>query len=471
MKFPDYHELFCIFWAFNQTCSCRNLTNLRLTSKSFSNLAQAANEIVEKDFSVGTTTSNLILSDSSDLSLRDFAEELLSRSFEKINVVIRQESPTAFSLLRNRRRRCAIFVISRFEQFQRMYPKITREIFFFNGYFLIVLTNGTIPEIKEIFRLVWKLQMYNVNLMYEAENESIMVKSFIPFKPGECHSTTPILINQFKDGKFISVESLYPLKMRNLHNCTVNVAASYSVHPFIIPKLSTNGSIQLTGQDISLLKTLSETLNMNINFAFIGEQGFIYDNGTGEGPFKALLDGVADLTISGWLIRSTRSKFFDATTSYTSVPINFVISLGTQLTSFEKLIFPFERLTWILIALCLLIGSIVISIVKCCSKMTQNFIFGTKVDDPYLNMFIGFIGGTQKVLPRRNFARFLLVVYLMYCLVMRTLYQAAYFQLMQSSKRHDEVQTIEEMVEKDFKFYVPIVIADIFLGAEIIKNR
>lgn len=472
MKASDFRKLILIFWFSCQSCNCINSTNFRLTAKNFSNLADVAASIVEVDFSAGTTTSNLILPDGSDLNLKYFADELLAKSFGKIASVFRQETPKNLATIRGRKRRCAMFVIDRFEQFTAVYQRMSSKIFRFNGFFLIVLTNGIIHEIDEIFKLMWKLQIYNVNIIHEEEDKSVAVKTFFPFQPGDCNSSVPVLVNRYKNGNFaFELNGFYPEKVKNLHNCTVNVSASNSSQPFIIQKRLQNNSLQLSGQDIKLLKTLQETLNMNINFSFLGDIGYLHDNGSAEGPFRALMDGIADLSISGWLIKSTRSKFFDETTSYTSVAINFVIPPGSPLTSFQKLIFPFEAFSWALIALSLSVGVFVIFVIKCKSRAMQNFIFGARVNDAYLNLFIGFIGGTQRFLPNRNFARFLLVAYLLYCLVIRTLYQAEYFRLMQSSKRNEEFQSIEEMVEKDFKFYVPIGLADIFIGAEMIKNR
>jgi hypothetical protein len=98
-------------------------------------------------------------------------------------------------------------------------------------------------------------------------------------------------------------------------------------------------------------------------------------------------------------------------------------------------------------------------------------VFGTGVRTPCLNLFIAFIGGAQKKLPGRNFARFLLMIFLMYSLVIRTLYQASFYELLRSNKRHEEVQSIDEMIEKDFKFYVGIGNEDFLQKTEAIKNR
>lgn len=194
-------------------------------------------------------------------------------------------------------------------------------------------------------------------------------------------------------------------------------------------------------------------------------------NGTSVGPLRALLDKDADISISGWWLNSIRLQFFDVTNSHLSESVIFVVPPGSPLTSFEKIVYPFSRSLWFWVIASLLVGLVVIFILKFRSKTAQNFVFGVGVKTPYLNMLIGFIGEPQNILPRTNFARFLLMTFLMYSLVMRTLYQGSFFNLVQSNKRHEEVQTFNEMIENKFHFYVAKGIASMFSEAEQIKNK
>lgn len=63
-------------------------------------------------------------------------------------------------------------------------------------------------------------------------------------------------------------------------------------------------------------------------------------------------------------------------------------------------------------------------------------------------------GGSQTKLPTRNFSRFLLMSFLLFCLVQRNVYQGSLYIFLQSDGRHKEVQSIDEMVENGFDFYM-----------------
>lgn len=65
---------------------------------------------------------------------------------------------------------------------------------------------------------------------------------------------------------------------------------------------------------------------------------------------------------------------------------------------------------------------------------------------------IAWFGGSQIILPGRNFARFFLVMFLFFSLVMRTAYQAKMYVMMQTDMRHPDLQTIEEMIQQNFTY-------------------
>lgn len=220
-----------------------------------------------------------------------------------------------------------------------------------------------------------------------------------------------------------------------------------------------------------MIDTLSKAINFKINYTFIGDVGYIFDNGSGQGPLKALMDNKADFSVSGWYIKQNRLKFFEPTSTYISGEIKFVIPPAGQLGTFEKLVFPFTPPSWILVSSCFSIALLLIFTIKRRSYSVQSFVFGTGVRRNYMNLYIGCIGGTQQILPKRNFARFLLMVFLMYSLVIRTLYQGSYYQLVQSSKQYGEVKSIDEMVQKGFTFYIALGIVDLFQGHQALSKR
>lgn len=461
MKLAAHFAVFCSFWFLfrGEICNPKN------SFKRFSKLAEAVKTIVEDVYTKETNTVN-IFSKSSSNNFNDFKNELLAQTSR---VSFRQESSSRIAEEMNQRKRCNIFVIDSFEDFAEIYKRISSNIFYFNGFFLFVLTNGEIPEIEEIFRLLWKIFIHNAVVVHG--KDEISIKTFLPFTSKSCNDVTPIVINQFKDGKLTTGEDLFPDKMKNLHECPIRLSVADNNEPYVFAKLLKNGSYDLGGRDIYVISAMAKKMNFRINYTYIGVEGIFVENVTASGVLKMLLDNEADLSISDWWLNTYRLKFLDGSKPYLISQIILMIPPGREFTTFEKLIYPFSLKLWILILTCSVFGCVVILIIKRHSSVVQNFVFGDDVKYPILNMFIGFIGGTQHLLPKRNFARFLLIMLLIYSLVIRTLYQGSYYQLLQSNKHQKEVQSIDEMISKDFKFYVHDVMAHIFTGTQALKNR
>lgn len=454
--------------------NCQEIGKFLTASKRCSNLENAFETILEKLFVKSIWSKSFVMPETlNDYTLTDFKESYLINQLKNSTSVFRQE--TTLKPLNRYQRRYLVILVASFDQFVEVFIKIFPKgepIFKPNAHVIIVLGHGEIKRIEEIFELMWKRQTYNVVVMYEADNGTVYFKTFIPFSAGNCENTTPIIINEFRDGRMLNgLGNIFPKKMRNLHNCPIRLSVSSNSEPYVFARFSGGGTYSLSGPDIETIQALSKYIHFKINYTFIGPNDYFTDNGTAKGPLKTLRDGDADLSISGFWLKSNRMKFFDFTTSYYHDHLLFVIPPGQEFSMFEKLVFPFSVPVWFLFLLYVFVGLLVILFANRRSRRIRDFLLGTGVRHPYMNLFISLVGETQNVLPKRNFARFLLMVFLLYSLVMRTVYQGKFYQLLRSSKHHKEVQSIDEMVQKDFKFYVYSEHADMYSGTEAIKKR
>lgn len=112
-------------------------------------------------------------------------------------------------------------------------------------------------------------------------------------------------------------------------------------------------------------------------------------------------------------------------------------------------------------------GLVVIEIIKRTPTSIQNFVFGRNVNTPTINLFQAFFGIGQLSLPTRNFARYLLMVFMLFCLIMRTAYQAKMFEFLQKEMRKPEVRSIDEMIENNFTFFCHENLLSSFLRSEL----
>lgn len=85
--------------------------------------------------------------------------------------------------------------------------------------------------------------------------------------------------------------------------------------------------------------------------------------------------------------------------------------------------------TWIALGVTFLIGFITIMALRMCSCEIQRFAFGMSVSAPAFNIVIAFFGQGLSILPGRNFSRYLLTLFVLFCLIIRTCYQGVQFEL------------------------------------------
>ena len=435
-----------MFYYFVTVFCLINVTGLIIIDNSSQlMLTKALQSVVDSFFISSTSTFSIIVCSVTKLKTEEFIVNVE-------NTTISMEDCDKISV--HNKRVYLIMLISNYEKFQRFYSEINSERFDYGGFYLIVLTNGMIQEIQQIFTSLWSIFIYNVNILVEDNDGNILMITFMPFKENECGQTTPTIINSYQT-QFSAWKSqiFFPRKINNLFKCPIKIAI-FETPPFVTKSSETG---RISGSDIELVNGLAEALNFRLDLNFLtepGSWGTIHENGTSTGALRKVINGEIDLTVGGWYLTKLRHKYMSISESYYSMPLILIIPPGAQLTAFEKLFRPFHNIVWIILILTLLFGVVIIFIINLQSNKIKKFIFGMETSQPYFNMLIALAGGSLTVLPSRNFARFLLMIFLLFCLVIRTLYQGALFQFLQTDDREKEAQTIDELMDRGFDFYM-----------------
>lgn len=83
----------------------------------------------------------------------------------------------------------------------------------------------------------------------------------------------------------------------------------------------------------------------------------------------------------------------------------------------------------------------------------HNFVIGKSIKNDFLNLLIILIGGSQKKLPSKTFVRILLMLFVMFCLIMRSLYTGSFYKLLKSDIYSRRIKSISDLVDHEFDFY------------------
>lgn len=339
-------------------------------------------------------------------------------------------------------------IVDSLEAFNLFRGQFKPESYPFLTYFMIVVLKPFI-DISEIFGFFWQFQLANVGIFLENVDGNIDFLTFFPKSDKSCNDVTPVVINTFINESW-EKPFTFPEKFGNYHRCTVNVA-NYEAYGF----------------EMDIFVELSMELNFTfsiLNAPSTASIGNVYANGTSNGSMRDMLSGKIDMIIRLLALDEVRSKAFSFVNSFYEDWFIFVVPQSARLPPLAKLLHPFQEATWLSLAFFLLFAVFTIAVMERLPPPVYNFIIGQNIQHPYLNIARAFLGSSQRTLPKGSFARYLIALFLIFCLVVRTMYVGKLFAAMKSNMQSKEFTKIDEFYEANYKFYVNDGIAHKFAG-------
>ena len=288
---------------------------------------------------------------------------------------------------------------------------------------LVYVPGLTTSDIVKTFQNGYLIDHVNF-LMHETDNSIELVTAYM-FTPQACKKLQLKTINRF-DLQTLEWDNsiFYPNKYENFYGCEL-----------IVTKNSDN---------------------------FFG---FIYYNLL-EMTFKEQLN--AKLTHSSYdtwdcercdLISYETSLLFDEfVAGVVSDAVSFhsfriLIGPGEPYTDLERMFMMFDFQLWVAIAVTFFIALIATLALSFTSRKFRNIIVGRYNQNPTVNLISTFLSGSQYRTPGRNSARFLLILFIIWSLIIRTCHQSMLFKLMQSDLRRPTIKTLDEFFKSNLSFY------------------
>lgn len=155
------------------------------------------------------------------------------------------------------------------------------------GYYTIVLTQlhkDQATIVTNILRDCWKSDIFDTNVLtLEPTGDDLALYTYFPFTPSSCGEIKPMIWNHFRKDRFVNANrEMFPLKMKNFHQCPISILVC-PLQPYIfVTKIYSNDTYEFEGNEYNLLHTLSERLNFKPEFSVHWDPnlGNIDSNGT-----------------------------------------------------------------------------------------------------------------------------------------------------------------------------------------------
>lgn len=264
------------------------------------------------------------------------------------------------------------------------------------------------------------IEFDNIDFLINESESSIDVVTGYFFSASGCRFMEIKTINRFdKISSQWKTEIFYPKKYQNLYGCKM-------IFLRMLPGRELPLSMKNDGHVINLL---SKTQNFTV-----------HDSNAVE--FKDL-DSKRSLSVGFRANRAimTFNGVFSVVVGFYSC--HFTYPPGAPYTQFEKMFLMFDVEFWIAIGTTIVVAICLIQIINLLPRSVQNFVYGRNIQTPMMNLLQIFLVGGQNRLPGRNFARFHVVMFIIWSLIIRTCYQSMLYQYLQNDLRKPPFTTID----------------------------
>ncbi|CAG9803580.1 unnamed protein product [Chironomus riparius] len=235
----------------------------------------------------------------------------------------------------------------------------------------------------------------------------------------------------------LDIKSLRTFKSKIPKSCSMTASAIIRP-PFVYYKSSKN----LTGIDVRILHELALSLNLDLQIFAFNTSNFTSNE--------------FDVHV-GYPLQYSKS----ISKSYDFHELVYVVAPGKRISSLQKLFQAFDGKIWILICLIILMAFMSTYAMNMQSHVIRKFVFGRNAQLKFMNVLGGLLGtSSHQLTSKRNFLRVLWIAFLFFGVLMRTLHQATLFKLLQNDNCENEVQSLDEAIEKNITVYTDVIYKD-----------
>lgn len=277
------------------------------------------------------------------------------------------------------------------------------------------------------------------------EGDWIRLLTFIWHTPGHCDDLRLVEVNRFDKIKKKWKSAKFEIKKyETFHGCQLVIGVDNDYPASWISDGYDRHSCG--GYHLEMIEGLMRHLNFTIEYNIL-----LPDNTYGKNLSTDYTLRRSSYNFNYILQNDYWSRRF-VTQPFIFTRVTMAVPPGAIYNGYEKLFLPFDWQTWSLILFTFFGSFLTIFVVNFTTINIRKLVFGSNVTTPSLNVAAHFFDISQPTLPRGNFGRILLTIFIFYCLIIRTAWQGKMFEFLQKEMRKPEIQSIEEMIERNFSF-------------------
>lgn len=177
---------------------------------------------------------------------------------------------------------------------------------------ILIFLNNNVEHsrLADVFIYFAAFSIYNVNVLTLIEDNVVMV-SVMPFQESECRTTSPAITNVYQNTLHKwEKEEMFPQQFKNFHKCPLRI--STLEYPPAVMKKIINGTPQLYGSDVEVIRGLSSAMNFTVNFSHVAEPynfGEIFSFNNSTGAISHAVSGNDDIAMGFYFLSHDKLKY------------------------------------------------------------------------------------------------------------------------------------------------------------------
>lgn len=337
-------------------------------------VSSAIHEIIIEYFVKMSEKFNIFTEKNSSLRIMDISNDMLKKSDIPCKIL-----QVYFNSKKTILRESAILLFDDMESYQKFHERLFYELISRTLNFLVYIENFTESKLRFAIDSTFTSELFLVR----NNKESLSLVTFALFQQPNCRDWVKKEINQYNVqlGKWRS-DRFFLEKFNNFNKCELIVRVPHNARPTsYVERDEKSNENRVKGHGIEFNDIISKSLNYsnyyNVYFLETGKQS----NETLQHDFQlfALPSRLVSFHIK-------EEPGIVMTQPFRSIVEMILIPNDELYTPFEKLFLPFEAEVWIWLIATMTTAATVILVLKFSPRVKQQFVFGSKVKTPMLNL-------------------------------------------------------------------------------------
>lgn len=330
--------------------------------------------------------------------------------------------------------------------------------------YFIYIPELTIKQLEKILKFYEKLDIFAVGYFLYGffiinEEDSVKLVTIEWFSVGYCNQAHLKVLNEFdkKTQKWQKRLEYYEkfynyfdcelvLLLPEEKNCVLEHVSGYarmkngafSVHG-IVPKV-----FELAGQVYNFLPAYQPAI-LHANY-------FLYSLHHREDIYAVDVNGTKKEPLVYFSVMSDFhfNEHIRVSHAFVDFMTYFVVTPTPIYSPYERLALPFDKETWTMLILTFSSACVTILLINYCLKSVRHTVYGKEIKTPFLNLVRIIFGITLFKVPKHHFPRFIIILFVWFCLIFRTCFQSKSFEFMTSQPRHPMPETLADLIDGNY---------------------